>query len=103
MAKANLKVVEDSDIDDDPMFDTSKKAKQKALDRRLIQLLERIERLREEKKALADDEKDVFAEGKAIGYDTKLMRAMLTLRKMKPDDRAELDALMDTYRAACGL
>lgn len=101
MAKANLKA--DNDIDNDPMFDTSKKAKQRALDRRLIQLLERIERLREEKKGIADDEKDVFAEGKAIGYDTKLMRAMLTLRKMKPDDRAELDALMDTYRAACGL
>lgn len=101
MAKANLKA--DNDIDNDPMFDTSKKAKQRALDRRLILLLERIERLREEKKGLADDERDVFAEGKAIGYDTKLMRAMLTLRKMKPDDRAELDALMDTYRAACGL
>lgn len=101
MAKTQLKA--DNDIDNDPMFDTSKKAKQRALDRRLIQLLERVERLREEKKGLADDEKDVFAEGKALGYDTKLMRAMLTLRKMKPDDRAELDALMDTYRAACGL
>lgn len=92
-----------NDIDDDPMFDTSPKAKRKALDRQLIQLLERIERLREEKKGLADDEKDVFNEGKALGYDAKIMRAMLTLRKMKPDHRAELDALMETYRAAIGL
>ncbi len=101
MAKAQRKA--DNDIDNDPMFDTSPKAKRKALDRQLIQLLERIERLREEKKGLADDEKDVFAEGKALGYDAKIMRAMLTLRKMNPDDRAELDALLDTYRAAIGL
>lgn len=85
------------------MFDTSPKAKRKALDRQLIQLLERIETLREEKKGIADDEKDVFSEGKALGYDSKLMRAMLALRKMNPDDRAEMDALLDTYRAAIGL
>lgn len=90
-------------IDNDPMFDTSEQAINNALDRQLIQLLERIERLREEKKGIADDEKDVFAEGKALGYDTKLMRAMLTLRKMNPDARAELDALMETYRRATGL
>lgn len=101
MTKAQRKA--DNDIDNDPMFDISPAAKQRALDRQLIQLLERIERLREEKKGIADDEKDVFAEGKALGYDTKLMRAMLTLRKMKPDDRAELDALMDTYRSAIGI
>jgi uncharacterized protein (UPF0335 family) len=83
------------DIETDPMFDTSEKAKSNALDRQLIQLLERIERLR--------DEKDVFAEGKALGYDAKLMRAMLTLRKMDPDARAELDALIETYRRATGL
>lgn len=91
------------DIEDDPMFDTSDEAKSNALDRRLILLLERIERLREEKKGIADDEKDVFSEGKAMGYDAKMMRAMLTLRKMKPDDRAEFDALMETYRRATGL
>lgn len=91
------------DIDNDPMFDTSEKAKSNALDRRLIQLLERIERLKEEEKGIKDDIKDVFSEGKAVGYDAKMMRAMLTLRKMKPDDRAELDAMMDTYRRATGL
>lgn len=101
MAKAQRKA--DNDIDDDPMFDTSKAAKQKALDRRLIQLLERAERLEEEKKGIADDLKDVFSEGKAVGYDAKMMKAMMKLRKMNPDDRAELDALMETYRAAVGL
>ncbi len=101
MAKPNRKA--DNDIEGDPMFDISPKAKQRALDNRLIKLLERVERLREEKKGIADDERDTFAEGKALGYDTKMMRAMLSLRKMKPDDRAELDALMDTYRAAVGL
>lgn len=99
----NAKRADNDDIDNDPMFDTSPKAKKKAIDRRLVQLLERIETIREEKKAAADDEKDVFAEAKALGYDGKIMRAMLTLRKMNPDDRAELDALIDTYRAAIGL
>jgi uncharacterized protein (UPF0335 family) len=91
------------DIDDDPQFDTSEKAKSNALDRRLILLIERAERLEEEKKGVADDIKDVFAEGKAVGYDAKMMRAMIKLRKMKPDDRAELDALMETYRRATGI
>lgn len=104
MAKAERKAA--NDIDDDPMFDTSTAAKKRAKDRRdqrLILLLERIERLREEKKGIADDEKDVFAEGKAVGYDAKLMRAMLNLRKMNPDDRNEMDSLMTIYREACGL
>lgn len=91
------------DIDNDPMFDTSEQAKSNAIDRQLVQLIERIERLREEKKGIADDEKDVFNEAKALGYDKRMVRAMLTLRKMKPDDRAELDALMETYRRNCGL
>lgn len=91
------------DIDNDPTFDTSDAAKSNALDRRLILLLERAERLEEEKKGIADDIKDTFAEGKAVGYDTQMMRAMMRLRKMNPDDRAELDALIETYRRATGL
>lgn len=91
------------DIDNDPMFDTSAEAKSNALDRQLIQLLERIERLREEKKAIADDEKDVFQELKALGYDAVISRAILTLRKMEPDQRQERDALIETYRRATGL
>jgi uncharacterized protein (UPF0335 family) len=63
-------------------------------------LIERIERLEEEKKAIADDVKDVYAEAKARGYDTKTMRKIVALRKMETNDRQEADALLETYRAA---
>lgn len=91
------------DIDDDPMFDTSPKAKKKALDRQLIQFLERIERLREEKKGIADDERDTFNEAKSQGYDPKMMRHILALRKMPVHDRKEMEAILEVYRAATGL
>ncbi len=74
-----------------------------ATDDRLRLLLERIERLEEEKKGIADDVKDVYAEAKAVGYDAKIIRQIVRLRKMKPDDRAEMEALLDTYKAALGL
>jgi len=73
------------------------------VDSRLKLLIERIERLEEEKKAIADDIKDVYAEAKAVGYDTKIMRKIVQLRKMKPDDLREMDALLETYRIAVGL
>ncbi len=66
-------------------------------------LIERIERLEEEKKAIADDVKDVYAEAKARGYDTKTMRAIVRLRKMETHVRQEADALLETYKAALGL
>jgi uncharacterized protein (UPF0335 family) len=66
-------------------------------------LIERIERLEEEKKAIADDVKDVYGEAKARGYDTKTMRAIVRLRKMETNDRQEADALLETYKAALGL
>jgi uncharacterized protein (UPF0335 family) len=66
-------------------------------------LIERIERLEEEKKAIADDVKDVYAEAKARGYDTKTMRAVIRLRKMETNARQEADALLETYRAALGM
>jgi len=65
--------------------------------------IERIERLEEEKKGIADDVKDVYAEAKANGYDTKTMRAIVRLRKMEKHTRDEMDALLDTYRTALGL
>ena len=74
-----------------------------ATDDRLRLLIERIERLEEEKKGIADDMKDVYAEAKAVGYDVKIIRQIVRLRKMKPDDRAEMEALLDTYKAALGL
>ena len=65
--------------------------------------IERIERLEEEKKGIADDIKDVYAEAKGQGYDSKTMRAIVRLRKMEKDARAEAEALLDTYKAALGL
>ena len=65
--------------------------------------IERIERLEEEKKAMADDVRDVYAEAKANGYDTKTMRGIVRLRKMETHVRQEADALMETYRQALGL
>lgn len=74
-----------------------------ATDDRLRLLIERIERLEEEKKGIGDDIKDVYLEGKAVGYDTKIMRQIIGLRKMQPDDRKEMEALLDLYKAALGL
>ena len=72
-------------------------------DDRLRLLIERIERLEEEKKGIADDIRDVYAEAKVVGYDTKIMRQIVRLRKMTPDDRAEMEMVLDTYKAALGL
>jgi uncharacterized protein (UPF0335 family) len=66
-------------------------------------LIERIERLEEEKKAIADDVKDVYLEAKSRGYDTKTMRTIIRLRKMEAHDRQEADALLETYKAALGI
>jgi uncharacterized protein (UPF0335 family) len=65
--------------------------------------MERIERLDEEKKGISDDIRDVFSEAKSQGYDTKIMRQILKLRKMTSDDRAEMEALLDVYKSALGL
>jgi uncharacterized protein (UPF0335 family) len=75
----------------------------RATDDRLRLLIERVERLEEEKKGIADDIRDVYAEAKAVGYDAKIMRQIVRLRKMKPDDRAEMEAILDVYKAALGL
>ncbi|MFN9498798.1 MAG: DUF2312 domain-containing protein [Sphingomonadales bacterium] len=74
-----------------------------ASDDRLRLLIERIERLEEEKKGIADDIRDVYSEAKAVGYDAKVMRQIVRLRKMKPDDRSEQDMLLETYKAALGM
>ena len=66
-------------------------------------LIERIERLEEEKKAIADDVRDVYAEAKSRGYDAKIMRQIVRLRKMETHDRQEMEAILDTYKAALGL
>ncbi|MDE2404796.1 MAG: DUF2312 domain-containing protein [Sphingomonadales bacterium] len=74
-----------------------------AADDRLRLLIERVERLEEEKKGIGDDIKDVYAEAKATGYDAKIMRQIVRLRKMKPDDRREMEAILDVYKNALGI
>lgn len=65
--------------------------------------VERIERLEEEKKGIADDVKDVYLEAKSQGFDPKTMREIIRLRKMDKNARLEMAALLDTYKAALGL
>lgn len=74
-----------------------------ATDDRLRLLIERVERLEEEKKGLSDDIRDVYAEAKAVGYDSKIMRKVIALRAMKPNDRREMETVLETYKAALGL
>jgi uncharacterized protein (UPF0335 family) len=70
---------------------------------RLKSFIERIERLEEEKKALANDIKEVYAEAKGTGFDTKIMRQVIRLRRMDKDDLDEQDALIDVYKRALGM
>ncbi|MCC7097253.1 MAG: DUF2312 domain-containing protein [Thermomonas sp.] len=72
-------------------------------DQQLRLFIERIERLEEEKKGLADDIRDVYAEAKSQGYEAKIMRQIVRLRRMNVQDRKEMDAMLDLYRAALGI
>jgi uncharacterized protein (UPF0335 family) len=65
--------------------------------------IERVERLEEEKKALADDIRDVYAEAKGSGYDVKALRTIVRLRKMETTERQEQQAVLDTYMHALGM
>ncbi len=66
-------------------------------------LVERIERLEEEKKAIAEDIKEVYAEAKALGFDTKVMRKVITMRKKDPQEREEEEAMLALYMQALGM
>ncbi|MBQ1500848.1 DUF2312 domain-containing protein [Sphingomonas sp. NPDC092331] len=66
-------------------------------------LIERIERLEEEKKGIADDIKDVYAEAKSTGFDVKTMRSIVRLRKMEKHHRDEAEMLLETYKQALGI
>jgi len=72
-------------------------------DQRLRLLVERIERLAEEKQGIADDIKDVYAEAKAVGYEARIIREIVKFRKMKPDDLRERNAVLQTYAQALGI
>lgn len=65
--------------------------------------IERIERLEEDKKGITDDIRDVYAEAKGTGFDPKIMRQIVRLRKMERGDRIEAEHLLETYMAALGL
>lgn len=69
----------------------------------LAQIVERIERMEEEKTGILDDIKDAYAEAKAIGFDTKGVRAIIALRKLDPHVRQEAEAILDTYKTALGI
>ena len=68
----------------------------------LKSIIERVERLEEDKKAISDDIKDVYAEAKGNGYDTKALRAIVRYRKEDAQDRAEREAIFETYLNALG-
>lgn len=72
-------------------------------DDRLRLLIERVERLEEEKQNVADDIKDVYLEAKAVGYDAKIMKQIVRLRKMAEDDRREMETILDLYKSALGM
>jgi uncharacterized protein (UPF0335 family) len=65
--------------------------------------IERIEKLEEEKKAIADDIKDVYAEAKSTGFDTKALRKIVSLRKQDVNERQEAEAILETYMHALGM
>lgn len=69
----------------------------------LRQFIERAEQLEAEKKDIAEQEKELFAEAKGRGYDTKIMRKIIALRKRKPDEIAEEEAILEMYKEALGL
>lgn len=70
---------------------------------RLKSFIERVERLEEEKAGIADDIKDVYAEAKGVGFDTKTMRKIISLRKLDSEKRREAEELLELYKAAIGM
>jgi uncharacterized protein (UPF0335 family) len=69
----------------------------------LKSIIERIERLEEEKKAISDDIRDVYAESKGNGFDVKALRAIVRLRKQDPQERQEAETILETYMHALGM
>jgi uncharacterized protein (UPF0335 family) len=89
-----MSIVTDADKDD---------KNTRLVDERLRSLIERIERLEEEKAELASDIKDIYAEAKGAGFDPKIMRMVIKLRKQSAADRDEQDFLLDEYKRIMGL
>ncbi|HJS85370.1 MAG TPA: DUF2312 domain-containing protein [Acetobacteraceae bacterium] len=70
---------------------------------RLRSIVERIERLEEERKALAGDVKDIYSEAKSAGFDVKVLRQLIRMRKQEPAEVEEQETLLDVYRRALGM
>ena len=70
---------------------------------RLRTIIERIERLEDEKKALSDDIREVYSEAKSAGFDVKVIRQVVRLRKMDATDRSEMEQVLDVYKRALGM
>jgi uncharacterized protein (UPF0335 family) len=71
--------------------------------KQLLAFVERIERLEEEKKAIADDIKEVYGEAKGEGFDTKILRSLISLRKKDPIERQEHETILELYKRAIGM
>lgn len=91
------------DCDDNSRGKTIRSGENGTADDQLRLFLERIERMKQEIREISADIKDVFSEAKAQGYDTPVMRELIKLREMAPNDRAERDMILETYRAAIGI
>ncbi|MGH6891468.1 MAG: DUF2312 domain-containing protein [Dongiaceae bacterium] len=78
-------------------------ARETSADSRLRAFVNRIERLEEEKAGLSEDIREVYAEAKGNGFETKIMRMIVQLRKMEPHQRDGQDHLLELYRKACGV
>lgn len=91
------------EFDDEPGIGHNSDKGAETSDDRLRLLIERVERLEEEKKGVGDDIKDVYLEAKAVGYDVKIMRQVVKLRKMQADARKEQEAILELYLCALGM
>ena len=87
----------------DPQFDAAADNAYAVTADELRQFIERLEQLEAEKADVAEQQKEVMSEAKGRGYDTKVMRKIIALRKRKPDEVAEEEAILDMYKAALGM
>lgn len=76
---------------------------EKKADARLKSIIERVERLEEERRGLGADIREIYSEAKGAGFDPKILRKIIAIRKMDANARAEQEALLDTYMAALGM
>lgn len=88
---------------DDDFETTGPESVDKATASRLKSIIERVERLEEEKSGLAEDIKEIYGEAKATGFDVKVIRQIIRLRKIELDKRREAEMLLETYKAAIGM